>query len=562
MSSARTRLGLTATIVALSSLFASAAHAAWEGGAHGSAASQARSLDAVQQPTASASNRSVTIGWSGASSGAPATGYLVKRYDGSGNAQSVGSGCSGTIAQTTCTETAVPPGTWRYRVTPANANWRGAESPASGPVTVAAPALSLNRSSVTSLPATVTGQITNFIGGQTVSLRLDGPGGQTLGGGITPSPVPGTGTANVSVTLPAGTAAGPHTIHAVGAAGDSAAAPLAVLVPQTLATSAWDLRDASAGTGEVNGSDPVAFASDGRTVTATAPPTAFSTSRYLQLDFNGPLPTTATPSSAGFDFRFAAGSATSTACFYFDLRRASTNAVLATHGSSASPVGCVTGTGQTTFATSLPAVSSTAIANDLRVRVYVRASGSVAPALDLATARVTVGPGSVTLYDEAFTDALSGGSTDRGWPLVASGGTAYRSASTWPTAFAAGRYLRLTPGLRSERRGGLGRLARPQLPPGHQRLGLLVPRGAPGHDRDRYPRQCRVADLVHLRRRLSDRHSLAPGDQHPGAGQRRRAQALRAQHRRPAQRPRPGRADDQLRELAKRPRRLGACEGS
>ncbi len=444
MSSARTRLALTATVVALSSLFAAVAHAAWDGGGHGSAGAGARSLDAVEQPTASASNRSVTIGWSAASSGAPATGYLVKRYDSSGNAQSVGSGCSGTIAQTTCTETAVPPGTWRYRVTPANANWRGAESPASGPVTVAAPALSLNRSSVTSLPATVTGQITNFIGGQTVSLRLDGPGGQTLGGGITPSPVPGTGTANVSVTLPAGTAAGAHTIHAVGAAGDSAAAPLAVLVPQTLATSAWDLRDASAGTGEVNGSDPVAFASDGRTVTATAPPTAFSTSRYLQLDFNGPLPTTATPSSAGFDFRFAAGSATSTACFYFDLRRASTNAVLATHGSSASPVGCVTGTGQTTFATSLPAVSSTAIANDLRVRVYVRASGSVAPALDLATARVTVGPGSVTLYDEAFTDALSGGSTDRGWPLVASGGTAYRSASTWPTAFAAGRYLRLT----------------------------------------------------------------------------------------------------------------------
>ena len=361
-----------------------------------------------------------TIGWSAASSGAPATGYLVKRYDSSGNAQSVGSGCSGTIAQTTCTETAVPPGTWRYRVTPANANWRGAESPASGPVTVAAPALSLNRSSVTSLPATVTGQITNFIGGQTVSLRLDGPGGQTLGGGITPSPVPGTGTANVSVTLPAGTAAGAHTIHAVGAAGDSAAAPLAVLVPQTLATSAWDLRDASAGTGEVDGSDPVAFASDGRTVTATAPPTAFSTSRYLQLDFNGPLPTTATPSSAGFDFRFAAGSATSTACFYFDLRRASTDAVLATHGSSAYP-GRVRHRHRPDDLRHL--VAGRQLDRDRqrppgpRLRPRQRIGG---PGDRPATARATVDGGSVTLYDEAFTDALSGGSTDRGWPLVAS----------------------------------------------------------------------------------------------------------------------------------------------
>ena len=118
MSSARTRLALTATVVALSSLFAAVAHAAWDGGGHGLAGAGARSLDAVEQPTASASNRSVTIGWSAASSGAPATGYLVKRYDGSGNAQSVGSGCSGTIAQTTCTETAVPPGS------PRRASWR------------------------------------------------------------------------------------------------------------------------------------------------------------------------------------------------------------------------------------------------------------------------------------------------------------------------------------------------------------------------------------------------------------------------------------------------------
>ena len=444
MNSVRSRLALTAFVVALSSILPGAAQARWDGDAHGSAAAQARSLGAVEQPTASVSNRSVTIDWSDPNSGAPATGFMVERLDGSGTPQAIGAGCSGTIAQTDCTETAVPPGTWRYRVTPVNANWRGTESPASQPVTVAAAALSLNRSSVTSLPATVTGQIKNFVPGQTVSLRLDGPSGPVLTGAITPSPVPASGTANVTVTLPAGTAAGQHTVHAVGSAGDSASAPLAVLVPQSLATSAWDLRDASAGAGEVNASDPVAFGSDGRTVAATTPPTAFSTSRYLQIGLNGPLPTNATPSSASFNFRFAAGSSTSTTCFYFDLRRASTNAVLSTHGSSAAPVGCVTGTGQTTFSTALPAVNSAAIANDLRVRVYVRASGSVAPVLDLATVGVTSQFGPVTLYDEAFTDRLNGGSTNRGWPLVASGGNAYRSASTWPTAFASGRYLRLT----------------------------------------------------------------------------------------------------------------------
>ena len=393
MSSARPLSALIALVVALSSAFAVVAEASWDGGGHGSAGAQADSLDAVEQPTASASNRSVTVDWSAPSSGAPAAGFVVKRYDGSGNPQAVGAGCRDTIAETECTETNVPPGTWRYRITPVNANWRGPESPASEPVTVAAPALSLNRSSVASLPATITGAITNFSPGQTVTLRLDGPNGPTLSGAITPSPVPASGTADVTVTVPAGTAAGQHTIHAVGGAGDSASAPLAVLVPQALATSAWDLRDASAGAGEVDESDPVAFPSDGRTMTATAPAAAFRANRYLQIDFTGPLPTNATPSSASFDLRFAAGRATSTACFYFDLRRASTNTVLSTHGSSAAPVGCVTGTGQTTFSTALPAVTSAAIANDLRVRVYVRASGSVAPVLDLATVRVTTPAG-------------------------------------------------------------------------------------------------------------------------------------------------------------------------
>ena len=157
MSSARPLSALIALVVALSSAFAVVAEASWDGAAHGSAGAQADSLDAVEQPTASASNRSVTVDWSAPSSGAPAAGFVVKRYDGSGNPQAVGAGCRDTIAETECTETNVPPGTWRYRITPVNANWRGPESPASEPVTVAAPALSLNRSSVASLPATITG---------------------------------------------------------------------------------------------------------------------------------------------------------------------------------------------------------------------------------------------------------------------------------------------------------------------------------------------------------------------------------------------------------------------
>ena len=348
---------LRATIVVsalalLAALVPASAPASWKGAAPGSASAKARSLGSVTQPTTSIANRNVTVRWTTPASGAPVTGYLVRRYDESGNAQTIGAGCSGTITATSCTETALPPGTWRYRVTPLNANWRGPESAAS--------------------------------------------------------------------------------------------APVSVLVPQTLTTSAWDLRDASAGGSEVNVSDPIAFASDGRTVDTSTPPTSFNTSRYLEIDANGPLPANVSPISATFNMRFAAGAASSTACFYFDLRRASTNAVLATHGSATNPLGCVTGTAQTSFSTALPAVSSTAIANDLRVRVYIRRSGAGAPVVDQAAASVLTSQGAFALYDEVFTDRLSGGATTRTWPLVASGDTTYVSASTWPTAFSSSRYLRLT----------------------------------------------------------------------------------------------------------------------
>ena len=203
----RLRATLVASALALlAAVVPASAPASWKGATSGSASAKARTLGSVAQPTTSIVNRNVTVSWTAPASGAPVTGYLVRRYDDSGNAQTTGAGCSGTIASTSCTESAVPPGTWRYRVTAMNAKWRGSESPAS--------------------------------------------------------------------------------------------APVRVLVQQTLTTSAWDLRDASAGGSAVNVSDPIAFASDGRTVATSTPPTSFSTNRYLEIDANGPLPTNASPTSA------------------------------------------------------------------------------------------------------------------------------------------------------------------------------------------------------------------------------------------------------------------------
>ena len=255
----------TAALAAVLTLAAPAsALAAWDAGGDGSAYSKARSLPAGSQPAATVANRSVDVSWPAA--GEPAvSGYIVKRYDAGDTAQAVGASCSGTIAATSCTENAVAPGTWRYTVTPASGNWRGAESPPSAAVVVNSPALSLGPSTVATLPATLNGQITDFIAGQTISFRLDDPAtGTVLGGSVTPSPVPASGTADASVTLPAGTAPGSHTVYAIGDQGDVASSGVTVLNPQTVTTTAWGLRDASAGGAEADTSDPIAFAAEHR----------------------------------------------------------------------------------------------------------------------------------------------------------------------------------------------------------------------------------------------------------------------------------------------------------
>jgi hypothetical protein len=204
-----------------------AAFGAWSSPGAGSAYVKARTMPAGNTPTVSRSNRSVTVSWAQSSfSGGPAvSGYDVKRYNStSGVLQSIGSACNGTIAGLTCTENAVPAGTWRYRVTPRQGLWNGAESANSAAMTVPAPTFTLSAASarVPTTPATVTGTLANYIPGQTVTYRLDSTTGTVLTGSISPTPVQASGSATASVNLPAGVAPGNHTIYAIGSSGDSA----------------------------------------------------------------------------------------------------------------------------------------------------------------------------------------------------------------------------------------------------------------------------------------------------------------------------------------------------
>jgi hypothetical protein len=433
--------------LAMAASLPAVASASWNAAGGGSGYSKAQALPSGNLPSAMVSGRSVTVSWSASSGAVPVSGYVVKRYDTNGVAQTVGSACSGTVAALTCTEQAVPGGQWSYAVAPANNNWRGTESGRSAAVTVASPSLSLTPTTVTSLASPLSGQIANFLSGQTVVFRLDNATtGTLMSGAITPSPVPANGIATVSVTLPAGTANGAHTVYAVGSAGDVASTGVTVSAPvtSTISTSAWDGRDASAGTGGANQSDTSAFAEDTRSATSGAFATAFAAGRYIQYAFNNPLPAEGTVSSAAFNFNFAGTVGGETTCFYFDVRRISTGAVLATHGSAAAPVACTTTTSFKATSTALPEVTTNAIADDLQVRVYATSSGSHPLNVDLATVSGTSSGMPFSLYEKSFVDSSTGTAAEAvPWSLYASDSAFYASSSNWATTFASSRYLKL-----------------------------------------------------------------------------------------------------------------------
>jgi hypothetical protein len=434
-----------AALCAMTLVAVPSAHAAWSPPGTGSQTAKARTMPTGSTPTASVSNRNVTVSWTQATiGGSPVQGYLVKRYDTNGNVQTIGAGCSGLVTAVSCTETAVPAGSWTYSVTPKQQNWLGTESARSSAVTVAAPALSFSGSTtVTSLPASLTGTIANYIPAQTVTYRLDDPTtGTLLSGSISPSPVPSSGSATVSVTIPSGTANGAHTVYAIGSSGDVASAAITVAVPITITTSAWDVRDASAGAGEVN-QTALTAAADGLTFPTGTWASTFGT-KYAEVNLNGPLPSGQTVSGASFNFRFAAAASGETACFYFETRRISTGAVIGTHGSPSSPVGCVTGTSLQTFTTAIPEVNTSALADDVRIRFYASESAAKAITVDLATVTGTAASTSFTLYTGSYTDA-TGTPTTSAWGLFAAGdGFAYTSAANWAASFSTSRYLKLT----------------------------------------------------------------------------------------------------------------------
>ena len=188
--------------------------ARWSGSSTGAARAKAQTVNIGNQPTATVSSSSVALSWATtvlAPSGQAVTGYIVRRYNSGGVAQTVGAGCSGTIAALACTENNVPSGAWQYSVTPALGNWRGVEG-ARRAVTVAVPTVtSLTPNFVfrnTTQTLIVTGA--NFVSGATVAFSGAGitinsttfNSATQITVSITVAAGAATGTRNVTVTNP------------------------------------------------------------------------------------------------------------------------------------------------------------------------------------------------------------------------------------------------------------------------------------------------------------------------------------------------------------------------
>ena len=118
--------------------FAAPAGAQWPASGSGPAASAAALMPTGPTPTASASGSQVTVTWSAVdlSNGSAVAGYTVLRFNAvNGTQATVGAGCAEVVSATSCTEQAVPAGSWVYATVPVMNNWSGPQGPPSGSVT-------------------------------------------------------------------------------------------------------------------------------------------------------------------------------------------------------------------------------------------------------------------------------------------------------------------------------------------------------------------------------------------------------------------------------------------
>jgi hypothetical protein len=212
------------------------------------------------------------------------------------------------------------------------------------------------------------------------------------------------------------------------------------IFPANRSLAAVDLRDASSGT-EANKSDPFSFAGDSLT-TASSGNMATGSNAYFEFTLGSQLPAGLTASSVTFKFSFASngGVGSGNGCFWFDVRSGAS--VIGTHGSYASNLGCSTTTTLKEVDTSLPEVTTTDQLNGLVIRAYTWDTNGKRVKVDLATVTGSTAYGTFTSYERQVVD--SSGSLTTPWALSSVDATIFTNASSWGTAAATTKYLKLT----------------------------------------------------------------------------------------------------------------------
>ncbi|WP_432245101.1 hypothetical protein ACRB8A_16175 [Arthrobacter sp. G.S.26] len=165
---ARTRIACVVTAALAVTWGGPAANAYWQALGSNAGAARADSLQAVAAPIASASAGAASVSWQQGTTaaGRPVARYTVARYPSAAGGTKVAAGgaCAGNIAALTCTEAALPAGTWYYTVTPVLGAWAGAESARS--IGVAAADTTPPATPTISAPALIT---SSTVGGVQVS---------------------------------------------------------------------------------------------------------------------------------------------------------------------------------------------------------------------------------------------------------------------------------------------------------------------------------------------------------------------------------------------------------
>ena len=213
------------------------------------------------------------------------------------------------------------------------------------------------------------------------------------------------------------------------------------IFPGTRTTPTWSMID-SGDSSATDVSSSTSFA-EGTTFTTGNWSSSFSGTRYFEIAYSAPLPGGLPLSSVTFNFDFAANNAADTACYYVEVYTETTSTLLGTHGSSGSPSACVTGTTLAHTTVTLSEITTSDSADDLRLRVYAKNSGSRPILIDLATVTGTA-YSTFTLYNLLLRDRSTGTTSTSAGGVVAPGDGNVLTTTTWSTSFSGARSFSMT----------------------------------------------------------------------------------------------------------------------